>query len=95
MTNTVTANRALSKLRVARGCVIGLELALADAGKRTTLKAIREDLADARSFAQRAKDKIADAQAPMVAAFAAAKVPFSIRPRKGNAPADRARALTR
>ena len=95
MTNTTHANQALSKLRVARGCIIGLELALGDAGKRTSLDGVREDLADARTFAQRAKGKIADAEAAMVVAFAAAQVPFSIRPRKGEAQADRARASPR
>ncbi|HUX01378.1 MAG TPA: hypothetical protein VMY35_10415 [Phycisphaerae bacterium] len=95
MSKTSPANRALSKLRIARGCLIGLELAVADAAKRTTIRTIRQDLAAARTFARRAQEKIADAQGAMVAAFAAANVPFSIRPRKGKAPADRVGASSR
>lgn len=58
------ADEALSKLRVARGTLIG----------------VRHCLVDALTFVNRGIDKLEDCHARMTAAFTAADLPMRLRP---------------
>ena len=85
------SNRALSKLRVARAALLGVERCLTDAARRLRagevegLPAMAECLAEGGIFAERGKAKVEDATAAVVEALKAAGVPPK-RARRGRQP---------
>jgi len=89
--NPSAADRALSALRVVRGCVIGVREAVADAGKARGAAARRQALADAVEFADRAADRLDGCHAKLTAALRTAGISF----RPGGQPQKRQKRAVR